>query len=171
MTTKIPQKCTESRIPQKNHCWPARFCSRWSDMAGWLAVSWCPRTVSVSRPASPRAPLAGKSHKSAQNPGSPRKMREAQRSTQLPSPWQPVAKVPWKARRTPAVARRKVRRMAIRVISSDERQSRRPQMSVAQRVRRKKRATPARLPGERGATFLERPGVTPSVPGRVTPPA
>ncbi len=39
---------------------------------------------------------------------------------------QSVVKVPWKARRAPAVARRGVRRMAIRVISSDERQSRRP---------------------------------------------
>ena len=90
MTTKIPQMCTKSRIPQKNHCWPARFCPRWSDMARWLGVSWCPRTVSVSRPSSPRAPLAGKSHKNAQNPGSPRKMRQAQRSTQLSSPSRPL---------------------------------------------------------------------------------
>ena len=36
---------------------------------------------------------------------------------------------------------RGVRRMAIRVISSDERQSRRPQMSVAQRVTRRIRST------------------------------
>ncbi len=56
----------------------------------------------------------------------------------------PVSKVPWKARRAPAVARREVRRMAIRVISSDERQSRRPQMSVAQRVTRRFRSAARR---------------------------
>ena len=47
-----------------------------------IALSQCQRTVRRSRSASPRAPLAAKSHKSAQNPVSPRKMREAQ----LPSP-------------------------------------------------------------------------------------
>ena len=57
---------------------------------------------------------------------------------------QPVVKVPWKARRAPAVARRGVRRMAIRVISSDERQSRRLQMSVAQRVTRHSRSAARR---------------------------
>ncbi len=56
----------------------------------------------------------------------------------------PCQKVPWKARRAPAVARRGVRRMAIRVISSDERQSRRPQMSVAQRVTRHSRSAARR---------------------------
>ena len=58
--------------------------------------------------------------------------------------YQSVVKVSWKARRAPAVARRGVRRMAIRVISSDERQSRRPQMSVAQRVTRRFRSAARR---------------------------
>ena len=31
--TDIPQMCAESRLPQKNHCLPARCCPRWSDMA------------------------------------------------------------------------------------------------------------------------------------------
>ena len=48
--------------------------------------------------------------------------------------------------------------MAIRVISSNERQSRRQQMSVARRVTRHFRSA---LCGERGAAFLERPDVTP----------
>ena len=54
-------------------------------------------------------------------------------------------KVPWKARRASAAARREVRRMAIRVISSDERQSRRPQTSVARRVTRHSRPTVGRM--------------------------
>ena len=58
--------------------------------------------------------------------------------------WQPVSKVPWMARRAPVVARRGVRRMAIRVISSDERQSRRPQTSVARRVTRRFRSAARR---------------------------
>ena len=61
---------------------------------------------------------------------------------------QPVAKVPWYEGKSAgglvAVARRGVRRMAIRVISSDERQSRRPRnkkTSVARRVTRRFRPT------------------------------
>ena len=80
---------------------------------------------------------------------------------------QSVVKVPWKARRAPAVARRGVRRMAIRVISSDERQSRRPQMSVARRVTRRFRSTAQRVqrrvPGTTRRYFIG--------PRRVTPPA
>ena len=49
-----------------------------------LRLIQCPSTVNRSGWASRRAPLAGKSHKSAQNPGSPRKMRETQRSLRLP---------------------------------------------------------------------------------------
>ena len=81
--------------------------------------------------------------------------------------WQSVVKVPWKARRAPAVDRRGVRRMAIRVISSDERQSRRPQMSVAQRVTRRFRPTAQRVqrrvPRTTRRYFIG--------PRRVTPPA
>ena len=86
MIRKIPQMCAESRIPQKNHCLPARCCPRCSDMARRVGGSKCPHTVSRSRPDSRQAPLAGKSCKSAHNPVYRRKMREVQRSPQFPSP-------------------------------------------------------------------------------------
>ena len=65
--------------------------------------------------------------------------------------------------------------MAIRVISSLRRKKRTTKPTIAN-VRRPKGYAP--LPayeeerrGERGAEFLERPHVTQSGPGRVTPPA
>ena len=87
MTPNIPQKCTKSRIPQKNRCLPARFCPRWPDVARWVGVSRCPRTVSASRPASRRAPFAGnptKMHK-IPDPAEKCEKRALRRSSRSPA--------------------------------------------------------------------------------------
>ena len=78
-----------------------------------------------------------------------------------------MIKVPCKARRAPAVALHGVRRMAILVISSDKRQSRRAQMSVAQRVTR-----PFRPTAQKVQRRVPRTNRRYSIgPRRVTPPA
>ena len=97
------------------------------------------------------------------------------------SPWQKSRGTKEKARRACAVAAKKkrgVRRMAIRVISSLRRKkandkSRRP--GNKKNVCRPKGYAPLPLyeekrRGKRGASLLERPRVTQSAPGRVTPP-
>ena len=84
MTPNIPQKCTKSRIPQKNRCLPARFCPRWIGIArrvGGEPVSAHGQCFSTRLTTSA---VRWKSHKNAQNPGSRGKMREARPSPQLP---------------------------------------------------------------------------------------
>jgi len=64
-------------------------------------------------------------------------------------PYQPVVEVTWVARRAPAAVRRGARRTTIRDILFDEQQSRRSQMSAAQRVTRPRTPAGASCPPRR----------------------
>ena len=122
--------------------------------------SRCPRAVSRSSRRPPGCFRCGE-----------RKMNHAEKG----GVQQPVAKVPWEARRAPAHPRRGVRRssdpgdLLRRTTKPTAANVRRPK--GAKKKTRHSRSASKKKRGECGATFLERLGVTPSASRRITPPA